>query len=127
MKHLWIASLPAVALVVACSSNDMPEPDEGRVLFMENCASCHGLDATGSIGPDLTGLSAANGGSFPRAQVLSQIDGYGRGSLPVDAMPEFGSLLEGDTVPLEVDGGLTPTPRPLVALVTYLESVQVQP
>lgn len=127
MKTLWIAALPGlVALAVACTRNEMPEPPEGRALFVENCASCHGVDATGSIGPDLTRLAAANGGQMPRAQVLSQIDGYGRGSLPAEAMPEFGSLLEGETVPLEVDGTLTPTPRPLAALLSYLESVQVE-
>lgn len=125
MKALWITALPAMAaLVVACSRNEMPEPPEGQALFVENCASCHGADARGGSGPDLTGLAAANGGTMPRARVLSQIDGYGRGSLPVEAMPEFGELLEGDTVPLEVDGQLTPTPRALAALLSYLESVQ---
>jgi hypothetical protein len=40
-------------------------------------------------------------------------------------MPEFGALLEGDTVPVDVgDGVLTPTPRPLAALLAYLESIQ---
>jgi hypothetical protein len=40
-------------------------------------------------------------------------------------MPEFGALLEGETVPVEVDGTLTPTPRPLAALLAYLESIQI--
>jgi hypothetical protein len=40
-------------------------------------------------------------------------------------MPEFGLLLEGDTVPVDVgDGVFTPTPRPLAALLVYLESIQ---
>ncbi len=110
----------------------MPEPDEGRVLFVENCAQCHGVSGKGngpwaaSLRPkpsDLTQLSTAEG--FPRAQVLSVIDGYDRTGLPGQEMPEFGLLLEGDTVPVDVgDGVLTPTPRPLAALLTYLESIQ---
>lgn len=27
----------------------------GETLFADNCASCHGADATGGSGPDLTG------------------------------------------------------------------------
>jgi hypothetical protein len=64
-------------------------------------------------------------GTFPRARVLSVIDGYDRTGLPGHDMPEFGLLLEGDTVPVDVgDGVLTPTPRPLAALLAYLESIQ---
>jgi len=110
----------------------MPEPDEGRVLYMENCSQCHGASGKGngpwaaSLSPkpaDLTKLSTA--GSFPRARVLSVIDGYDRTGLPGQEMPEFGLLLEGDTVPLDVgDGVFTPTPRPLAALLVYLESIQ---
>lgn len=48
-----------------------------------------------------------------------------RTGLPGKEMPEFGALLEGDTVPVDVgDGVLTPTPRPLAALLAYLESIQ---
>ncbi len=124
MKSLWTMFLPAACVVAACATNDMPGPSQGQLLFAQNCTSCHGADATGGVGPDLTRIAARNGGTFPRAAVLSQIDGYGRGSLSEDLMPEFGSLLEGDTVPVEVDGTLTPTPSPLAALLAYLESVQ---
>lgn len=118
-------------LLVACASEPaMPEADEGRLLFVQNCAACHGSDARGGklpngrIAPDLTRIAARNDGTLPRAQVLSQIDGYGKGQAPADIMPEFGALLEGDLVPVEVDGTLTPTPRPLAALLVYLESIQ---
>jgi mono/diheme cytochrome c family protein len=132
MRPATTAALSFLAIVAACASIAvMPEPPEGAALFSQNCASCHGADARGGTAlvggkhpPDLTRLSARNGGEFPLTRVLSQIDGYGRGSLPAEAMPEFGDLLTGETVPVEDDGELTPTPRPLAALAVYLESIQ---
>ena len=127
-----LISLGVLGLVVACTEVSMPEPYEGRELYMENCSQCHGASGMGdgpwadSLSPkpsDLTRLSTAEG--FPRARVLSVIDGYDRTGLPGQEMPEFGLLLEGDTVPLDVgDGVFTPTPRPLAALLVYLESIQ---
>ena len=120
----------AAALAAACTADTMPEPSEGARLFADNCTACHGYRGEGGelIGgqdaPDLTLIAARNGGAFPRARVLTQIDGYGRGKVPVEIMPEFGALLKGDLVPVEVDGVLTPTPRPLAALLTYLENIQ---
>lgn len=119
----------------ACAPVDMPEPPEGAVLFSENCAVCHGNTGRGD-GPwsagmkpapsDLTQLEANNSGHFPRVHVLSVIDGYDRTGLPGQDMPEFGLLLRGNTVPIDVgDGVFTPTPRPLAALLAYLESLQV--
>ena len=130
MKYL----MPLLLLmgVVACVQVSMPEAPEGQVLFAENCAQCHGPSGRGngpwaaSLNPrpaDLTQLS--ENGVFPRARVLSVIDGYDRTGLPGHQMPEFGLLLRGDTVPVDVgDGVLTPTPRPLAALLIYLESIQ---
>lgn len=131
MKHL--IALSVAGLVVACTEAEMPAPSEGAMLFADNCAACHGASATGN-GPragslphppaDLTQIAARNGGTLPRAQVLSVIDGYTKNAHPNRIMPEFGDVLTGDTVPVEVDGVLTPTPRPLAALLTYLESIQ---
>ena len=127
----WLA-VPALGVVAACMDVAMPEPDEGERLFANNCTACHeyrGQGATlvgGQRAPDLTRISERNDGVFPRARVLSQIDGYGRGAVSLDVMPEFGTLLIGDLVPVEVDGVLTPTPRPLAALLTYLESIQTE-
>ena len=129
---IWKISMPvaAAALAAACTADSMPEPSEGARLFADNCTACHGYRGEGGelIGgqdaPDLTLIAARNGGAFPRARVLTQIDGYGRGKVPVEIMPEFGALLKGDLVPVEVDGVLTPTPRPLAALLTYLENIQ---
>lgn len=124
----------AALLVTACAPEEMPAASDGRALFMENCAVCHGTDAKGdgamarameTAPPDLTLISVRNGGMFPVVKVLSTIDGYTKTSLSGPGMPEFGALLEGDLVPLDTgDGVLTPTPRKLVALLEYIESIQ---
>jgi mono/diheme cytochrome c family protein len=128
-----LVALPLVAgLAVACTEvvNSMPTPEEGQAVFDRNCALCHGSNAdiaardTSIKAPDLRRITARHGGEFPRAKVMSQIDGYGRGKVGADRMPEFGTLLEGELIPVEVNGTLTPTPRPLAALMTYLESIQ---
>lgn len=127
------AALGLAALAAACLPLEMPGPDEGGALFAENCAHCHGDGGKGD-GPmaaglspppaDLTALAARAGGRFDRARVLSVIDGYARNRID-RAMPEFGALLEGPLVPVDTgDGVMTPTPRPLAALLAYLESVQ---
>jgi len=127
----WI-SMMSIGAVLACTQVSMPEAPEGRALYVENCSQCHGSEGRGdgpwssALSPrpsDLTRLS--RNGDFPRARVLSVIDGYDRTGLPGQEMPEFGLLLEGETVPVDVgDGVLTPTPRPLAALMAYLESIQ---
>ena len=116
----------------ACTQISMPEAPEGAVLFAENCAQCHGASGKGDgpwaqdmkPGPsDLTKLSS--NGVFEQARILTIIDGYDRTGLPGHTMPKFGDLLEGDTIPVDVgDGVFTPTPRPLAALLAYLESIQ---
>lgn len=132
MTRIALISLGLFGALVACSEASMPEPPEGARLFADNCAQCHGATGEGD-GPwassykprpsDLTRLN--ENGVFPKARVLSVIDGYDRTGLPGKDMPEFGLLLEGDTVPIDVgDGVLTPTPRPLAALMVYLESIQ---
>lgn len=132
MQH-FLVTLSAVLGLAACvQAVSMPEPQEGAAIYAANCAQCHGTGGTGN-GPwaegmrpppaDLTRLS--ENGAFPRARVLSVIDGYDRTGLPGQKMPEFGLLLRGDLVPVDVgDGVLTPTPRPLAALLVYLESIQ---
>lgn len=134
MKAVLIAG--AAALVVgACAMSEMPTKNEGARLFAANCAACHGADARGAgqetlglgkVPPDLTRIAARNGGTLPRAEVLSVIDGYRQGTHPDRVMPEFGAGLTDDLVPVDIEGQPTPTPRALAALLFYLESVQTQ-
>jgi mono/diheme cytochrome c family protein len=34
------------------------DPVRGESIFRQNCATCHGLEASGEVGPDLHGVSA---------------------------------------------------------------------
>ncbi|MEB8387471.1 cytochrome c [Rhodobacteraceae bacterium KMM 6894] len=133
---IYLPMVGGLVLLAACMQSEMPQPNEGRMLYADNCAQCHGPAGQGN-GPwadgmvpapsNLTTLASGNGGVFPRAAVLSTIDGYHRAQQPGQQMPEFGLLLEGPTVPVDTgDGVMTPTPRPLVALMAYLESIQTE-
>ena len=125
-------ALGALMAVAACNAEpEMPTRAEGAKLFADNCTACHGFRAEGDeelvggqVAANLTRIAARNGGVFPRAAVLSQIDGFTEGRHAGRVMPEFGAILTGDAVPVEVDGVMTPTPRPLAALLEYLEDIQ---
>ncbi|MFX0544882.1 c-type cytochrome [Roseovarius sp. S1116L3] len=134
MKQAGIAAgfVALIALAACMETASMPEAGEGRQLYVENCAQCHGPVGRGD-GPWAKGMTPApsdltqlaENGVFPRTRVLSSIDGYHRAQMPGQQMPEFGALLQGETVPVDTgDGVMTPTPRPLAALLSYLESIQ---
>ncbi|AXI48728.1 cytochrome C [Sulfitobacter sp. SK012] len=128
--------LGAVALIVLAgceTSSPSVDAAQGANLFAQNCAACHGQDARGAgpetlrIGktpPDLTGLSRSSGGVFPRDRVLDTIDGFNRKNHPQSVMPEFGAGDLGPTVIVGDDANATPIPADLLALATYLESIQ---
>ncbi|SPF81903.1 cytochrome c4 [Pseudoprimorskyibacter insulae] len=135
MKFAAFAALGLGLGLVACTEAEMPGPSDGQALFMNYCAACHGPTGNGK-GPmaeglnqapkDLTLIAARHGGTFPRAKIMSIIDGYARSDQSLPGMPEFGALLESDLVPFDSgDGKLTPTPRNLVAILEYLETIQV--
>lgn len=126
MRALFLLLLLPVA---GCVESDLPtEADvnatRGAALFAQGCAACHGADATGGVGPDLTGLTLAAGGTFPKDGVMAQIDGLSRHGDSGAIMPEFGAEDLGQTVIVEHDGLGTPVPANLLALTTYLESIQ---
>jgi mono/diheme cytochrome c family protein len=100
IRILWVAALGLAGRV------ELAEPD-GAKSFMNNCASCHSADAKGGgamsrhlikTAPDLTTLSARNGGIFPINYVMSTIDGFNRALHFSGAMPEFGANGMGDTI-----------------------------
>lgn len=127
-------SAAGLALLAACEAPPPTAEIAGRGLYADYCAACHGASGRGD-GPaaaglaarpaDLTRLAAANGGAFPVLRVMGRIYGYGQGRPGSDPMPEFGPLLDGETMLADLgDGVLTPTPVKLVALVNYLGYLQ---
>lgn len=129
-----VTLLMLLALFACATPLEMPDRADGEAVFAANCVICHGVSARGDgeiaalMRPrpaDLTRIAARNKGVFDRARVLSMIDGYQRPVVAGVEMPEFGALLMGDTVPVDVgDGVLTPTPWGLAALLFYLEAIQ---
>lgn len=120
-------------VIAACTAPSMPEAPDGAKFYAENCVACHGMAGRGD-GPsatelpspptDLTLLARKNGGNFPRAWALSYIYGHPEQRDLARAMPQFGGAMANDTVPVEINGILTPTPRDLAGLLVYLESIQ---
>lgn len=108
---------------------------QGQELYAAYCATCHGADATGTgpmaeliaiETPDLTGLSARNGGVFPAVMVASQIDGRDLMLAHGGQMPLFGRFFEGDeAVALATPSGQPMmTSQPIADLLAWLESIQ---
>ena len=140
LKRITLACVTVLGPFVLAScaestgeSQVMPTQADGAAFFAQNCTSCHGDDARGNgpaarnlskPPPDLTELSAQNGGAFPAASALSYVYGDPRDSHLARVMPQFGGAMAEDLVPVEIDGVLTPTPRELAALLAYLESIQ---
>lgn len=120
--------------VVACAPTGQ-EVSRGRALYSDFCATCHGDGGLGD-GPlaadwkrppaDLTKIAAGNGGTFPLARVMSQIDGYTRRSDTHSAMPEMGPVFQDSPLVMADtgDGIETPVPGALLDLALYLASIQ---
>jgi mono/diheme cytochrome c family protein len=101
----------------------------GRDNFRAYCASCHGASGTGN-GPlaaellsppaDLTALSRLNDGPFPRARVLSFVEGTGRtlAAHGPTAMPVWGPIFRA------FDPSDTRVRQRIENLVAYIESIQ---
>lgn len=135
--RMWIATVAGMATLalVGCTEATTPRPEAGRALYQDFCAACHGPGGKGD-GPlagnwktppaDLTGISRRNGGTFPLAQVMSQIDGYTRRNDHGSAMPEMGQVFQdGPLVMVDTGDGIeTPVPVPLLELAEYLRSIQ---
>lgn len=80
------------ALVQNPYSGVMGAGEEGRFLYVHmNCAYCHGFDATGGMGPDLTDKSWRYGGSD--VDVFNSIYRGRR-----QGMPAWGPLLTEDQI-----------------------------
>ena len=110
------------------------DAEEGKALFMNHCATCHGIEASGH-GPmagvlvikpsDLTILSASNGGVFPTARVAFRIDGRDPLVSHGSPMPVYGPFFEGEDMAIKAPSGQPIlTSKPIADLLAYLESLQ---
>ena len=133
------ALLGVLIATVGCSSSPPPAAQltalesQGRSLFVDHCALCHGEDARGegalpgllTPAADLTRIAARRGGRFPTDEIARYIDGR----VPVDAhrspeMPVWGRVLSTEFA----DPGFREevTRGKISALVSYLRSIQVE-
>ncbi|WP_299692182.1 c-type cytochrome [uncultured Tateyamaria sp.] len=95
-----------VVLLTACTepatlASDRAAEDavaRGKAVYAKECAQCHGAAGEGagpaSLGlgvapPDLVGLSARNGGSFPRSFVRQYVLGRTEENDLAGPMPDF--------------------------------------
>lgn len=66
---------------IAAVFSDAKSIDEGRGIFSQNCAPCHGADAKGAIGPNLTDGEWLYG-SEPARVVKTVTEGTDKGMPP---------------------------------------------
>jgi mono/diheme cytochrome c family protein len=129
----WAAA-PTSALGQSTSAIEL-----GRREFESHCATCHGMDATGSgpmrpflarVPADLTNLKQRYGGTFPRSTIADLIDGRGLeapGSHGTREMPIWGAVYREQS---EAQTRGTPFPAEwsvrgrIIALVDYLQTLQ---
>lgn len=92
------AALVFSGVVVACSGGTAPEVssgdpilEQGRDLYVRNCAGCHGLSGGGATGPQLS--EGAADAKYP--DIEDQVDVVINGR---DRMPAFGGRLSQEEV-----------------------------
>ena len=124
-------------LIAGGAAAQEPDRQDGEDIFRFYCWQCHGRDAAGNgpmaemlaiETPDLTRLSARNGGAFPLELVATQIDGRSEVLAHGGTMPLFGAALEADqSIALKTASGQPlMAPVPLANLIAYLQSIQVE-
>ena len=130
------ALIRASAAALAAGVGPVPAGDleTGRHLYSVACAHCHGASGRGDgplaailtvRPPDLTALSARNGGRYPLLQVIHVIDGRSGVRGHDGAMPSFGALY--DAALAERMGRYAAVLRTrgrMLAVALYLEQLQ---
>lgn len=107
----------------------------GAELYMQFCATCHGISADGNgpmapillaPPPDLTGLSEQNGGEFPVFGVIQRIDGRDPLLAHGGEMPLWGDVFEGERAAAVSTGSGQPvlTSESIARVTEYLRTVQ---
>lgn len=131
MRLSFALAALSVAFALPAGAQDVVR---GAELFRAYCAACHGLEARGDgpmtdileIAPtDLTGLAAAEGGTFPMSRVVQTVDGRNMLLSHGGPMPLFGMILDGDSAVVDSEDG-TPiiTKQAVVDIAGWLAAIQ---
>jgi len=127
----FAGALVAMTLAGGCFAEDI---EEGATIFLDHCATCHGIDVDGN-GPmagamlvkpgDLRKLTIGNGGEFPLVRVIKRIDGRDPLVSHGSPMPVYGDFFEGMDVTMKTASGQPiMTSKPVSDLVAFLKRVQ---
>lgn len=114
MKSVVLSSTGLLLLL--CSACAFSAPLNGKTLYQQNCASCHGAEGKGGSAPKLAGdASKWNSKTFERA-VLSGVDDKNRALKA--PMPHWkdGSFVS--------DQGKAPTRAEIAAIQRYLRTIK---
>jgi len=129
----------AIAACVSEASERPPAPaadpvlaDLGEVVFLRNCAACHGSSGRGDgpvagalrVAPsDLTRIGSRRGGSFPEGEVARMIDGrFSVQAHGTREMPVWGERM-GERIP-EAGVSEEVVRGQISVLIEYLKSIQ---
>ena len=135
MSRLLLVLLWVSWLVAAQQAKTQGHPTsaraQGKILFQQYCASCHGDDGKGAgpaavafkvQPPDLTALSRQNRGKFPRDRVVQAIRGDRTQSAHGSTdMPVWGTVFLTQT-----GGNQVEVERRISDLTEHIKSVQVK-
>lgn len=124
----------SLLLGLAAGAAGAENVEKGEELYLKHCATCHGIDATGQ-GPmagvlvikpvDLTRLE--QDGVFPAERIAKRIDGRDALVSHGSPMPVYGHFFEGEDVSIKTHTGQPLlTSQPIVDLMAYLRTLQVQ-
>ncbi len=105
MSKRMMVAVPAVLILCGLAGCEAPAPDvavdrdsDAAEIFATTCQMCHGGNHSGTMLTDLTGLSAANGGTFPMQQVIEIIDGREDVRAHGSPMPVWGERYPPETI-----------------------------
>lgn len=129
IKHV----LASLLVTLVCTPMVQADPP-GKQAYLRDCAKCHGTDGTGNsprmrnvpgyVSVDLTTLSAANDGKFPRQEVYDAIDGRKRFSAHfIGDMPIWGLKYQDQNGSAQSEEKVRCR---ISALVDYIESLQAK-
>ncbi|WP_306047498.1 cytochrome c [Nioella sp. MMSF_3534] len=81
----------AIPVIVGACQPAVEPPTGAEQVYRDTCLLCHAASGPGASAPDLTTLSAVNGGSFPMAEVIAIIDGRAGVRAHGSPMPVWGA------------------------------------